>query len=107
MSDDVKRIYLTCDCGGQTAMFSRYEIGGQPEYFLEIMDSYFVSPHNTMAGRIRRALKTLLGKPVYYAEVSIQKSEDMLEFLNTARAIVQADCSVPADNKEYVFGQKE
>ena len=62
-----------CDCGCCMFVVER-TLGenGEADYNISIQDSRYDHNHNTLWGRIMRATKILLGKPIYYNDVFIE-----------------------------------
>jgi len=62
---------------------------GDISYNISIQDSRYDHNHNTVLGRIKRAVKALFGKPVYFNDVHLEGEEryiklvsDMTELIN-------------------------
>ena len=76
-----KAITLLCDCS--CAMFvvdKTIYNDGDVSYSISIKDSSYQHNYNTVWGRIKRACKTLFGKPIYYNDICIDASEEPQRF---------------------------
>jgi hypothetical protein len=63
---------------------------GDISYSITIQDSRYDHNYNTLWGRMKRAVKALFGKPVYFSDVHLEGEErykklvaDMTDLLNT------------------------
>lgn len=76
MEQKSRRITLPCDC--KCCMFviekSIWE-DGDICYNLTIQDSRYDHNCNTIWGRVKRAVKILFGKPIYYNDVHLEGEE--------------------------------
>jgi len=76
MNKDEDRIILPCDC--KCCMFvvekTMWE-DGDTSYNISIQDSCYDHSHNTVWGRLRRAVMAFFGKPVYYNDVYLGGEE--------------------------------
>jgi len=90
MNKKEKMITLPCDC--KCCMFvvekTKWE-DGDISYSITIQDSRYDHNYNTAWGRIKRAAKALLGKPVYFSDVHLEGEErykklvgDMTDLMN-------------------------
>lgn len=69
-------VRVPCDCGCATLEFSRTDWGdGEIGYDACILDSYYDHKATGVMARIRRALMALVGKPLYYNDVSMTEEE--------------------------------
>lgn len=70
MKQKSKLLVLPCDC--KCCMFvvekTMWE-DGDISYHITIQDSRYDHDYNTLWGRMKRAAKILLGKPIYYSDV--------------------------------------
>jgi hypothetical protein len=83
-------VCLKCDCGCTTVVFEKFDWdsdGEHVDYNISFQDDFIYGKATGLLERIKRAFKILTGKPVYYAEVSVNK-ERMKEFLKSAMEIV-------------------
>ena len=76
MKEKSKMITLPCDC--KCSMFvvekTMWE-DGDINYNITIQDSRYDHNYNTIRGRIKRAAKILIGKPIYYSDVHLDGEE--------------------------------
>ncbi len=71
-----KQIVLPCDC--KCCMFVIEKTAwedGSIDYDISIQDSRYDHNYNTLWGRIKRAVKILFGKPIYYNDVYLGEEE--------------------------------
>lgn len=77
-----KMITRPCDCGCCMFVVEKTEWeDGNVDYNISIQDSRYDHDYNTLVGRIKRALKILFGKPIYYSDVYIEGEEAFKELL--------------------------
>jgi len=76
MKEKSKMITLPCDC--KCCMFvvekTMWE-DGNINYNISIQDSRYDHNYNTLWGRIKRAARILIGKPIYYSDVYLDGEE--------------------------------
>ena len=73
---------LKCDCGCSMLVVEKTVWDdGDIDYNISIQDSRYDHNNTTIWGRIRGAIKILLGKPVYYSDVYIDKPEVYKNFV--------------------------
>lgn len=76
MGHITKRIILPCAC--KCCMFvvekTMWE-DGDVDYDISIQDSRYDHNYNTVWGRLKRAVKILFGKPIYYNDVYLSGEE--------------------------------
>ena len=76
MNSTSKRITLPCDC--KCCMFVIEKTvweDGDVDYDISIQDSRYDHNYNTVWGRIKRAVKILFSKPIYYNDVYLNGEE--------------------------------
>ena len=69
-------IVLPCDC--KCCMFVIEKTAwedGEINYNISIQDSSYDHNYNTLWGRIKRAIKALSGKPIYFNDLFIEGEE--------------------------------
>ena len=49
-----------------------FEQDGSTNYLISIQDSRYDHNYNTLWGRIKRIIKILLGKPIYYNDLHLE-----------------------------------
>ena len=82
LNDKSKNVYLRCDDHAETAVFSRYDWdNGGTDYEFTIEDSYCGGDYVGIKGRLKRAWKAFLAKPVYYTGVFCEDDKRMRKFL--------------------------
>ena len=76
MKEKREIITLPCDC--KCCMFVIEKTvweDGDINYDISIQDSRYDHNYNTIWGRIKRAIKILFGKPIYYNDVHLEGTE--------------------------------
>lgn len=76
MTQKSRRITLPCDCKCCMLVIEKtiWE-DGDINYNITIQDSRYDHNYNTLWGRMKRAAKTLFGKPIYYNDVYLDGEE--------------------------------
>ena len=76
MKEKSKMITLPCDCKCCMLVIEKtvWE-NGDINYNISIQDSRYDHNYNTLWGRVKRAAKTLFGKPIYYSDVHLEGEE--------------------------------
>ena len=76
MTQKSRRITLPCDCKCCMLVIEKtvWE-DGDISYDISIQDSRYDHNYNTLWGRLKRAAKTLFGKPIYYNDVHLEGEE--------------------------------
>lgn len=83
MTEKSRRITLPCDC--KCCMFVIEKTiweDGDINYNISIQDSRYDHNYNTLWGRIKRAAKTLFGKPIYYNDVHLEGEETFQQLVD-------------------------
>ena len=92
MNAKSKMITLPCDC--KCCMFvvekSVWE-DGDIAYNITIQDSRYDHNYNTLWGRIKRAVKILFGKPIYYSDVHLEGEEAFRKLVNDMGDLVNSN----------------
>jgi hypothetical protein len=86
-----KMITLPCDCKCCMFVIEKTKwVGGDVSYNISIQDSRYDHNFNTAWGRIKRAVKALFGKPVYFNDIHLEGEgqysklvTDMADLLNS------------------------
>lgn len=91
MSKTSKRIILPCEC--KCCMFviekTMWE-DGDIDYDISIQDSRYDHGYNTLWGRIKRAVKILFGKPIYYNDVYLSGEEEFRKLVSDMEKLSEA-----------------
>lgn len=67
-----KKIYITCDCGCCVLEISKLEWDDDNCWYdIAVLDSRYDHEANGIWNRVKRAAKALLGKPVYFNDVTL------------------------------------
>lgn len=95
-----KQITLRCEDGSEAVVFSKYiykimcsnpdETGIKEEisYDITVEDSYVGGDYKGFFGRIKRAWKAFVGKPVIYTGVYCEDANKMREFLTDCLKLI-------------------
>lgn len=95
---DRRMVILRCDCGAESAVFTRYDYdSNETSYGLSFEDSYLGGGYRGFFGRIKRAWKAFTGKPVVHADVFTDDEKKMREFLKSCLNLML--CESNASNK--------
>lgn len=85
MKDNTKTVSLMCDCGCCRLVFQKWSWDdGEIYYNVAVEDSRYDHKANGVLNRIKNAFKVLVGKSIYYNDVSIdgeERFDDLLERL--------------------------
>lgn len=85
---DNKNIYIPCDCGCCVLEVSKWVWDDDDcGYDICVLDSRYDHDANGIWNRIKRAAKALLGKPVYFNDVSLTQDsyEELLRKMSDLR----------------------
>jgi len=88
MNKQEATVMLKCDCECSMLVVDKttWE-NGEIDYNISVQDSRYDHNYTTLWGRIRSAMKILLGKPVYYSDIYIEKPEKFREFVKELNKI--------------------
>ena len=93
-----KRITLPCDCKCCTFVIEKTVWDeGDIGYNISIQDSRYDHNYNTVWERIKRAVKILFGKPIYYNDVYLDGEET---FRNLVKDMGELAKSNPEESKQ-------
>ena len=92
MKKNSKIITLPCDCRCCMLVIEKtvWE-DSDVNYNISIQDSRYDHNYNTLWGRIKRAAKTLFGKPIYYNDVSLEGNEAFQKLINDMHKLAGAN----------------
>lgn len=94
MTQKSRRITLPCDC--KCCMFVVEKTiweDGDINYNISIQDSRYDHNYNTLWGRIKRAAKTLFGKPIYYNDVHLEGEETFQQLVEGINELAKSNLS--------------
>ena len=94
MTHKSRRITLPCDC--KCCMFVIEKTvweDGDINYNITIQDSRYDHNYNTLWGRIKRAAKTLFGKPIYYNDVYLEGEETFQQLAEDINDLAKSNLS--------------
>ena len=84
-----ERVYLRCDCGAEAAVFTKYEYeDGDTSYDISVEDDYLGGDYKGFFGRIKRAWKAFIDKPIVYSGIFCEDKEKMRKFLTDCLTLV-------------------
>ena len=79
MKEKSKMIMLPCDCKCcMLAIEKTVWEDNDVSYDISIQDSRYDHNYNTVWGRIKRAVKILLGKPIYYSDLHLDENHMLI-----------------------------
>lgn len=85
---DKRFVILPCDCRCAMMVVERIEWDdGDVDFDISVQDSYYDKSHNSLWGRLRRAAKALVGKPVCFNDVYIQDPDRFRQWVSELAAI--------------------
>ena len=90
-----KMITLPCDC--KCSMFvveKTVRENGDIDYNITILDSRCDHNYNTRWGRIKRSVKILFGKPIYYSDVHLDGEETFKNLIKDMNELAVSNLSV-------------
>jgi hypothetical protein len=84
-----RNITMRCDCGAEAVVFTRYDYNlSGTSYGLSFEDSYLGGSYTGFLGRIKRAWKAFISKPVVHADVFTDDEEKMKTFLKDCLSLM-------------------
>lgn len=87
-----KTVTLRCDCGAETAVFSKYIFKDEIDYGISFEDSWLGgNQYKGFFGRLKRAWKAFTAKPVSYTDVYCEGKDKMREFLVECLNLIDSD----------------
>lgn len=92
MNKKGKIIVLPCDC--RCCMFVVEKIvweDGDVAYNISIQDSRYDHDYNTLWGRIKRAARTLFGRPISYSDLYLDGEETFQKLVKDMDELSKAD----------------
>ena len=87
-----KTVTLRCACGAEAVVFSKYTFKNEVDYDISIEDSYIgYCGTKSFFGRLKRAWKAFIDKPLCYASVYCESKEDMKTFLTSCLSLMNTE----------------
>lgn len=87
--NQIGQIFLRCDDLAEMLVVDRTKWDyGDDDWNFSIQDSYIVKNYSVLR-RIKRALKVLFGKPVYYADVCVSDVNKIIEFRDKLTELIE------------------
>lgn len=92
MTEKSRRITLPCDCKCCMLVIEKtvWE-DGDISYDISIQDSRYDHNYNTLWGRLKRAAKTLFGKPIYYNDVHLEGEETFQQLVDDINELAKSN----------------
>mgnify|MGYP003563374676 CR=1 FL=1 len=82
-------VTLRCDDGQEAVVFRRYKYNHLvPSYEIALEDSYIGGEYKGLLGRLKRAWRAFIDKPVTYTGVITEDKEKVRKFLTESLAIL-------------------
>lgn len=92
MNEKSKMITLPCDCKCCMFVIEKTMLeDGDINYNITIQDSRYDHNYNTVWGRIKRAVKILFGKPIYYSDVYLEGEETINKLIQDMHALAKSN----------------
>lgn len=85
-TEDEVRIRCDCRCADFVVSRTMWE-DGEVWYDISVMDSRYDTDPNSLWGRLKRALKALLGQPVYFNDVTMSDPAKFGELVDRLQAL--------------------
>ncbi len=94
MGEKSQRIVLPCDCKCCMLVIEKtiWE-DGEVSYDIFIQDSRYDHEYNTLCGRLKRAWKSLLGKPIYYNDLYLDGEETFKKLVKDMERLLLSNLS--------------
>lgn len=87
-----RHITMRCDCGAEAVVFTRYDYDlNGTSYGLSFEDSYLGGDYSGFFGRLKRAWKAFIAKPVVYTDVFTDDEKKMKKFLTDCLSLMQCE----------------
>lgn len=99
MTQKSRRITLPCDCKCCMLVIEKtiWE-DGDINYNITIQDSRYDHNYNTLWGRMKRAAKTLFGKPIYYNDVYLDGEDTFQQLAEDINNLAKSNLSEEGEN---------
>ena len=99
MTQKNRRIILPCDCKCCMLVIEKtiWE-DGDINYNITIQDSRYDHNYNTLWGRLKRAAKTLFGKPIYYNDVYLDGEDTFQQLAEDINNLAKSNLSEEGEN---------
>jgi len=90
MDNNEKTVTLRCDCNCSMLVIDKYAFhDGEIYYNVSIQGSRYDWKLNTLWGRVKRACKTIFGKPIYYNDIQIMDVQKFKDFVNQLSEMIK------------------
>ena len=90
MKEKSNMIALPCDCKCCLLVVEEAVWNdGDVSYNISIQDSRYDHNYNTLWGRVKRAIKILLGKPIYYNDLHLEGEETFYNFVKDMNGLAE------------------
>lgn len=92
-----EQIFLQCDCDCSNLVVTKYKDGG---FMFGIYHNYVGFVPNSLKTRIKFAIKSLFGKPIYYSTVVVDDIHKVFAFQNDLGRLLCSDKATPQHYSE-------
>lgn len=86
-----KTVTLRCACGSETIVFSKYIYNSEIDYDISFEDSYLGNNYKGFFGRLKRAWRAFIDKPVCYTSIYCEDEAKIKEFLIDCLTLINND----------------
>lgn len=87
-------IFLPCECKCCMLVIEKdFDSDGDADYLISVQDSRYDHNYNTLWGRLKRAVKVLFGKPVYYNELCLSGEESFRKLVDDMNQLLALQCN--------------
>ena len=91
-----KQVTIRCNDGQEAAVFSRYDFNNSNStYEISFEDSYIGGNYKGFFGRLKRAWRAFINKPVVYTGIYCEDKETIRKFLADCISLVVEDDEEP------------
>jgi hypothetical protein len=95
MDNNIGTVILRCDDYCCMLVVDKYRYVNSQDNSVEIdynfsmQDSNLDGYHNTIGGRLRRAWKALMGKPIYFNDIYVEDQNKVIKFRNELTELIE------------------
>lgn len=97
-----KQVTIRCNDGQEAAVFSRYDFNNSNStYEISFEDSYIGGNYKGFFGRLKRAWRAFINKPVVYTGIYCEDKEKIRKFLADCISLVIEDDDDEIEYEKY------
>lgn len=101
-----KQAIIRCNDGQEAAVFSRYDFNSlNSTYEISFEDSYTGGNYKGFFGRLKRAWRAFISKPVVYTGIYCEDKEKIRKFLADCISLVIEDDDDEIEEDPFLKGQ--